>query len=38
MITADVDTMGSMSVGMFSPKLAALSIAGRTWWVGESYA
>ena len=38
MMTADVDAMGSMSVGMFSPKLAALSITGRTWWVGESCA
>ena len=38
MITADVDAMGWMSVGMFSPRLAALSMAGRMWWVGENCA
>ena len=38
MITADVDAMGWMSVGISSPRLAALSIAGRMWCVGENCA
>ena len=38
MMTMDVDVIGWMSVGMFSPKLAALLMAVRTWWVGESCA
>ena len=38
MTTADVDAMGWISTGIFSPWAAACSITGRTRWVGDSCA